>query len=156
MYCLMCKKHFRYDENLPSPSAMVSMPAVMAEVIRFGCPECAKAIKAPAVAAGRKGVCPACSARVMIPTAVAAVEELVQLVAEGAPPTGPTVPVKVSFPKDLGSVETKVSQQTADIITAVAVGGLCVAAGVALAFLCPPAAAALAVAAGAANGRSGS
>jgi hypothetical protein len=136
--------------------AVVSTAVAVADVIRFNCPGCDKRIKAPAAAAGKKGSCPSCSARVLIPTSVTAVEEAVQLVSDqAAASSGPTVPIKVSFPKDCGSVQTQVSQQTADIVTAVAVGGLCVAAGVALVLICPPMAGALAtaVAGAATNGR---
>jgi hypothetical protein len=128
-----------------------------ADVIRFDCPSCSKRIKAPAIAAGKKGSCPACSVRVAIPVAIAPVSEEVDFLIEApslvpAPAQAPTVPIKVTFPKVGGGVETQVSQQTAEICAYIAVGGVLVLAGVALWVLCPPAAPALTtVAAGAAS-----
>lgn len=40
------------------------------QLIRFHCPGCNKKMKAPAMAAGRTGTCPACSMRMVIPTPV--------------------------------------------------------------------------------------
>lgn len=159
IFCLSCKKYFKYGQGEQSFKPAVPIAPVLATVavIRFDCPCCSKRIKAPSVAAGKKGTCPACSARIVIPTTIHPVEEKARLVSEAPTASpGPTVPIKVSFPKDCGSVQTQVSPQTADIVTAVAVGGLCVAAGVALVLICPPLAGAIAtaVAGAAANGRS--
>lgn len=136
----------------PTPIAPAGSVITTARVIRFECPGCGKRIKAPAIAAGKKGTCPACSVRIVIPNTIAAIEEQVQVLTR--PPSvapGPMVPIKVSLPKDCGSVQTQVSPETADILAAVAVGGLCVAAGVALVLVCPPLAGALATAVTAAS-----
>jgi hypothetical protein len=99
------------------------------QLVRFYCPGCNKRMKAPTAWAGRTGTCRNCSTRICIPAVAPAVASSAAptpaLVQAQSPQTG-TVPVKVSFPKECGNVETQVSQPAADSIAQNVVTGVLV------------------------------
>lgn len=119
-------------------------------LVRFQCPNCSRRLNTPATARGQTCRCPRCTTRMIVPTQSRALAVPPPLVVYPAPapiPTKrpkpilpakrpqPTVPFKIGFPKAVGSVETTVSQGTANSVIKTVVGGFLVAVGVVLAVL---------------------
>jgi DNA-directed RNA polymerase subunit RPC12/RpoP len=111
------------------------------QMVRFTCPQCGKRLKSPARNGGRRCRCPRCSIRMEIPGQLRAlaVKPVVHPVAESYPVVVParqekaTVPLKLSLPQNLGGMETKVSQGTANSMAKVVTGGFLVVLGVVVA-----------------------
>jgi len=110
-------------------------------MVRFICPGCEKVLKIQAAKAGGTCRCPRCSSRLVIPSQPQAlsVTPLVYPAPESYPMVLPapkkqaTVPLKLAMPKNLGGMETTVSQGTANSVVKVATGGFLVALGVVVA-----------------------
>jgi hypothetical protein len=111
------------------------------QMVRFACPACDKRLKSLATNAGRRCRCPHCSTRMKVPghSRALAVRPVVQPVPEPYPVVAPaqqeqaTVPLKLALPKNLGGIETTVSQGTANSMAKVATGGFLVVLGIAAA-----------------------
>jgi len=106
------------------------MSELCREEIRWSCWECNKKLKAPKREIGDPIECPGCYARQTVPARSTRPPRLPMAMA--APEDGGTVPVNLGLPK-LGSLQTKVTQKTADNMASSFLGGILVAIGVILA-----------------------
>jgi DNA-directed RNA polymerase subunit RPC12/RpoP len=131
------QRHFDKRENPMNPMNRRT------QMVRFTCSGCDSRLKSPAASAGRRGRCPECSTRMKVParSRALAVRPVICPVEENYPYVLPvwqeqaTVPLKLAMPKNLGGVETTVSQDTADDVTKVVTGGFMVILGIVVAVI---------------------
>ena len=105
---------------------------LMVETIRFSCKECNRKLKAPRTKLGDEIKCPRCKALVFVPARSTREEILVMRDFDDDAKDG-TVGLNIALPKQLGAVNTLVSQSTANAAASTMVGGLIMAVGVILA-----------------------
>jgi len=106
-------------------------------MIRYACPGCQKPLKSTVANGGRRARCPTCSLRFIVPTLN--VLTVVPAPAPPRPPAAPakaepqpTVPVGIQFPNG-PSIHAQVTQNTANDLAKVTLGGILVGTGVFLA-----------------------
>ena len=133
-------------QNLPartevsSPANYPCVPyqgrAPLQQVIRFPCPACNRQLTIKAPLRERQSKCPACSTPLLIPAMapvpVVIPREHIPFVLPADYPEA-TVPVNLGMPRGMGSLQTKVTQKTADHMASTWLGGVLVVIGVVIA-----------------------
>ena len=102
------------------------------QMVRFTCPNCGQRLKIQATNAGRLCRCTRCPTRMKVPgqSRAPAARPVVDPFIGPLPHERAIVPLKLTLPKNMGGMETKVSQTTANNIAKVAAGGLLAILGV--------------------------
>lgn len=109
----------------------------MSSMTKFRCPSCQAGLSTSAEKVGRSYQCPRCQAPGTVPLTRALVPLPKAEVAPAPRPRKPVkrVPVALRFPGQLGGMQAKVSQKTANTMATATLGGMLVAIGVTLAAL---------------------